>query len=280
MAIDFNLPTLTTLKATYLTYIRDNIIAIAKMDFTGASNIPTGAVRWNDSSNIFEKWSGSAWGPLGGLAGVAAVNNANWSGTDLSVLNGGTGASAGAGALTNLGAATSGHGHSIGMELVETKTLSGDGDTTFNSLSPGVQYRMFINVSFSTSQLAASMSINGDTTNPNYIAATQHVGFDSGTATGATWLGAANQSYAPWYWINIHMLYATSLISEIQFVTVPGDNTLVHGMINTFSYKDTNDYTITQTGFMYNGSAALSSMTIFPSPSGTMTGTMKLCKLI
>jgi len=65
MAIDFNLPTLTTLKASFLTYVRDNISAIAKMDFTGASNIPTGAVRWNDSSNIFENGAdprGLPWG--------------------------------------------------------------------------------------------------------------------------------------------------------------------------------------------------------------------------
>jgi len=61
MAIDFNLPVVGTLYTSVLTYIRDNIIAIAKMDFTAASNIPTGALRLNSTFNRFEKYDGADW---------------------------------------------------------------------------------------------------------------------------------------------------------------------------------------------------------------------------
>ena len=66
MAVDFNLPVLTTLKASVLTYIVDNIKAVAKMDFSGSSNIPDGSIRWSTTSSRFEKYtlSTTSWGEI------------------------------------------------------------------------------------------------------------------------------------------------------------------------------------------------------------------------
>jgi len=66
MAIDFNLPTVSTLYTSVLTYVRDNISALAKMNFAGGSNIPNGTIRWNDTDKKFEKYNSTAetWGDL------------------------------------------------------------------------------------------------------------------------------------------------------------------------------------------------------------------------
>lgn len=59
--MDFNKPVTTDLKTDVLQQIRDLQDALARMDHSGSTNIPTGCIRWSDTNSRLEKWNGSAW---------------------------------------------------------------------------------------------------------------------------------------------------------------------------------------------------------------------------
>lgn len=61
---DHNLPTLTSTYTNFVSELDGRLDDIARLlasDTVTATNLPTGAIRWNAASNTFQKWSGSAW---------------------------------------------------------------------------------------------------------------------------------------------------------------------------------------------------------------------------
>ena len=61
---DWSLPSLTSSYSDFLTYIKDRDTDIATMFASGGTNLPTNAIRWNATSNTFEKYSGATWSVL------------------------------------------------------------------------------------------------------------------------------------------------------------------------------------------------------------------------
>ncbi len=93
---DWNKPALTDQYADFLTLLKAIITDAATLFYSTPSNQPTGAIRWNRSTNLFEEWNGSSW----------AVKT-------LAIAGGGTGATTASGARSALGAAASGSNSDI-----------------------------------------------------------------------------------------------------------------------------------------------------------------------
>lgn len=146
-------PVLTTTYVSWRTLLQERADSQAKMFDDGVTwtGLPTGTIRWNNTNDRFEKWSGSVWANLStsltgvlktannlseltasastartnlGLGSIAILNS------PLPVANGGTGATSQGAAQTALGIGT------LGLQAANSVAITGGsitGLTTFTT---------------------------------------------------------------------------------------------------------------------------------------------------
>lgn len=76
---DWSLPTLETLYTEWKTALDGRLVDVSLMfdsGSTAATNIPTGAKRWNSSASKFEKYNGTSWSDLASVYAISISGNA------------------------------------------------------------------------------------------------------------------------------------------------------------------------------------------------------------
>jgi len=76
---DWNLPGLTDLYTNVLTHLKNrlnDVVTMLDSTLVTPTNLPTGAKRWNSTTNKWEKWTGSAWADMAGTYTISISGNA------------------------------------------------------------------------------------------------------------------------------------------------------------------------------------------------------------
>jgi len=77
LAEDWNNPTLTSTYTSVISSLKNRDLSNAKLDYTSDTNVPVGAIKWNDTAKQFQKWSGSAWSDIWPTVTTHLASNSN-----------------------------------------------------------------------------------------------------------------------------------------------------------------------------------------------------------
>lgn len=119
IAADWSKPVLSDNYTSVLSQIREQMSALAIMDFSGDSNVPTGAIDYDSTNQRLRRYNGSGWDVV--------VEQ-----TPAGVVTMFAGSSAPGGYILGDGAAVSRTTYSSLFAAIGTTYGSGDGSTTFN----------------------------------------------------------------------------------------------------------------------------------------------------
>lgn len=106
-APDYNKPALASTKTNFPLEIRDNVVDVAKMDFTTATNIPTNAIRYTRTTKMLEQYNGATWDEVAiGAVGTIISQFSSTAPSGYLILAGGTIGDASSGASLRANADT------------------------------------------------------------------------------------------------------------------------------------------------------------------------------
>lgn len=151
---NWNDPQLSTAYSTFLANLKARDDDCAKMDFSAATNIPTGTIQYVVASNKFQRWNGSSWVDLvlsvagGGTGGVTSLGTMAYQSAASVAITGGT-----VSGLTSL------YGNKVGLNGVSPPSgESGKGILFFDSGTNKFRVRENNGASLNVLQIASEVA--------------------------------------------------------------------------------------------------------------------------